>query len=106
MILFILLQFFPLGLTGETTYDPPWWSPGPRNIIILNPVSRKDNTYVHLNKNCGRIVDEGLTDDGWYYFIEVENHSTHNKRKFIIEDKEFFKLNLQNPFCVDSLEYW
>jgi hypothetical protein len=57
-------------------------------------------------KNCGRIINYGNTEDGWYYFIEVENDSTLNKRKFIIEDKEFFNINLQNPFCVDSLEYW
>lgn len=38
--------------------------------------------------------------------FEVKNDSTLNRRKFIIESDEFFGLNLQNPFCVDSLEYW
>ena len=106
MLIFILLQFFPLGLTGMINHDPPYWVTGPRNIICLQTVSSKDCTYVTPKKNCGIIVDSGPTDDGWYYFIEVENDSTFNKRKFIIEDKDFSKLNLQNPFCVDSLEYW
>ena len=106
MLIFILLQFFNLGLTGQINHDPPYLACGPRNIIFLQSVSRVDNTYVTPKKNCGRIVDSGPSDDGWYYFIVAENDSTLNKRKFIIDDKEFFSLNLQNPFCVDSLEHW
>jgi hypothetical protein len=106
MILFILLQFFHLGLTGMINHDPPYLASGPRNIITLYPISRIDNTYVAPKKNCGKIVHDGLTGDGWYYFIVVENDSTLNRRKFIIEEKEFYSLNLQNPFCVDSLNYW
>ena len=46
MILFILLQFFPIGLTGEKHSDPLYWAPGPRTIIILKPIAKKDSTSV------------------------------------------------------------
>ncbi len=46
MILFILLQFFPIGLTGEKHSDPLYWTPGPRTIIILKPIAKKDSTSV------------------------------------------------------------
>ena len=45
MILFILLQLFPLGLTGEYHSDLLYWAPGPRNIVILKPI-KIDSTYV------------------------------------------------------------
>ena len=46
MILFILLQFFPIGLTGEKYSDPLSYTPGPRTIIILKPIAKKDSTSV------------------------------------------------------------
>lgn len=46
MFLFILLQFFPIGLTGETHSDPLYYTPGPRNIIILKRLTPKDSTFV------------------------------------------------------------
>ncbi len=79
MIPFILLQLFPLGLTGVYHTDPLYNNTGPRNIHILSTVTPKDVTRVMYKKNCGRIVDHGNTEDGWYYFITVENDSTLNK---------------------------
>ena len=46
MILFILLQFFPIGLTGEKYSDTLSYTPGPRTIIILKPIAKKDSTLV------------------------------------------------------------
>lgn len=45
MILFILLQLFPLGLTGQYHSDPLYNLSGPRNIVILKPI-KIDSTYV------------------------------------------------------------
>ena len=107
MLLFILLQFFPLGLTGENNHMPPYWSPGPRNLIPLKSISRIDNTYVKTpTKNCGVIVDQNLDETNWNYSIIVQNNSTLSKRKFIISSEEFHQINFNHPFCVDSLEYW
>ena len=46
MILFILLQFFPIGLTGEKHSNSLYHTPGPRTIIILKPIAKKDSTSV------------------------------------------------------------
>ena len=106
MILFILLQLFPLGLTGEKTYDPPFWSPGPRNIVCLQSVSRVDNTYVYQKKNCGIISDQGVDIIYEEYWIEVENSITKNKKKLILPRDQWFKLNMDKIYCIDSLDIW
>jgi hypothetical protein len=46
MILFILLQIFPIGLTGENHKEPLYYQPGPRNIVLLKPLTPKDSTSV------------------------------------------------------------
>jgi hypothetical protein len=54
MILFILLQLFPIGLTGHYHSDPLYWAPGPRNIVILKSISKIDSTYV--KNDSSRII--------------------------------------------------
>lgn len=56
-------------------------------------------------KNCGLIVEQG-TYTGWDYWIMIENDQTHNKRIFVISEKEWLTIDLKNRFCVDSLDYW
>ncbi len=46
MILFILLQLLPIGLTGQFHSDPLYNLAGPRNIVILKRITPVDSTYV------------------------------------------------------------
>ncbi len=105
-MLFILLQFFHLGLIGQVNLGPPYLACGPRNIIFLQSVSRVDNTYVCQKNNCGLISDQGVDIIYEEYWIEVENSKTKNKKKLILPKDQWFKLNMDKIYCIDSLDTW
>lgn len=106
MFLFVLLQLFPLGLTGEYHTDPLYNKSGPRNIQILSTVTPKDATTVVYKNNCGLISDQGVDIIYEEYWIEVENSKTKNKKKLILPRDQWFKLNMDKIYCIDSLDIW
>ena len=56
--------------------------------------------------NCGPITDQGVDIIYEEYWIEVENPKTKNKKKLVLSRKDWFKLNMDKDYCIDSLEVW
>ena len=59
-----------------------------------------------FKNNCGLISDQGVDIIYEEYWIEVENSKTKNKKKLILPRDQWFKLNMDKIYCIDSLDTW
>ncbi len=64
------------------------------------------NNKVVSAKNCGFIVDQGVNIITETFWVDVKNDSTGNVRTFELPRKEWFSINMDAKFCVDSVKVW